>query len=327
MHEVYFVTKFRDKVDSLVTTSVLRTPAGANTLHLPHRRSSPAPGTSVSFKPPSPGRVHRGDDRAGRGVHLVDRARARAAAVRSAVQGRRQGAGDRRASSRTRRPTAATGTRWSPTGAGRRASRRTSGPRSRRSRTPARPTAASAITSRRSPRPTAACPSRCRHWSRIRTRPGGGSAPRAACWRPRCSTRRSPDTASSTPGSGGRSRSAGPPIDAIEKTHPYEVEAAITFLDAARDRDRAERPREQARRPGQGAEHRRHAARGLLARARSTTRTTSRAVPTAWRARGSPTTRSTTASTGSRHSSRTTAAGGSPGPCGCPRSSTSGAGS
>lgn len=30
-------------------------------------------------------------------------------------------------------------------------------------------------------------------------------------------------------------------IEAIEKTHPYEVEAAITFLDAARDRDRAER--------------------------------------------------------------------------------------
>jgi hypothetical protein len=30
-------------------------------------------------------------------------------------------------------------------------------------------------------------------------------------------------------------------IDAIERTHPYEVEAAITFLDAARDRSRAER--------------------------------------------------------------------------------------
>ncbi len=29
-------------------------------------------------------------------------------------------------------------------------------------------------------------------------------------------------------------------VEAIETTHPYEVEAAITFLDAARDRDRAE---------------------------------------------------------------------------------------
>jgi hypothetical protein len=28
-------------------------------------------------------------------------------------------------------------------------------------------------------------------------------------------------------------------VEAIDKTHPYEVEAAITFLDAARDRDRA----------------------------------------------------------------------------------------
>ena len=29
-------------------------------------------------------------------------------------------------------------------------------------------------------------------------------------------------------------------MDAIDKTHPYEVEAAITFLDAASDRPRAE---------------------------------------------------------------------------------------
>lgn len=29
-------------------------------------------------------------------------------------------------------------------------------------------------------------------------------------------------------------------VDGIEKTHPYEVEAAITFLDAARDRERAQ---------------------------------------------------------------------------------------
>ena len=34
-------------------------------------------------------------------------------------------------------------------------------------------------------------------------------------------------------------------IDAIEKTHPYEVEAAITFLDAARDRGRAEQAAER----------------------------------------------------------------------------------
>jgi hypothetical protein len=34
-------------------------------------------------------------------------------------------------------------------------------------------------------------------------------------------------------------------VDAIEKTHPYEAEAAITFLDAARDRPRAERAAER----------------------------------------------------------------------------------
>jgi hypothetical protein len=34
-------------------------------------------------------------------------------------------------------------------------------------------------------------------------------------------------------------------IDAIESTHPYEVEAAVTFLDAARDRTRAERAGER----------------------------------------------------------------------------------
>jgi hypothetical protein len=34
-------------------------------------------------------------------------------------------------------------------------------------------------------------------------------------------------------------------IDAIEQTHPYEVEAAITFLEAARDRPRAEHAAER----------------------------------------------------------------------------------
>ena len=123
-----------------------------------------------------------------------------------------------------------------------------------------------------------------------------------------------------------RSRSAGPQIDAIEKTHPYEVEAAITFLDAARDRGRAEQAAERL---------------GTLVReqnlvgtqpegyteARSTTRTTSRAAPTASRARGSPTRTWTAASTTSPPSSTRTAAGGSRGPYGCPRSSSSGAGS
>ena len=36
-------------------------------------------------------------------------------------------------------------------------------------------------------------------------------------------------------------------VDAIEKTHPYEVEAAITFLDAASDRERARRRGRAAR--------------------------------------------------------------------------------
>jgi len=34
-------------------------------------------------------------------------------------------------------------------------------------------------------------------------------------------------------------------VDAIEKTHPYEVEAAITFLDAASDRERAQQAAER----------------------------------------------------------------------------------
>ena len=40
-------------------------------------------------------------------------------------------------------------------------------------------------------------------------------------------------------GASARRRSCGSAVDAIEKTHPYEVEAAIVFLDAASDRDRA----------------------------------------------------------------------------------------
>ena len=47
-----------------------------------------------------------------------------------------------------------------------------------------------ATTWRRSPRPTAACRSRCRSWSRGRARRGGASGPRARCSRPRCCTRR-----------------------------------------------------------------------------------------------------------------------------------------
>ena len=56
--------------------------------------------------------------------------------------GRRPRGGRRPRWSPTRPRTAATATRWSPTGAGRRASRRTSGPRWRRWRTSARPTRA-----------------------------------------------------------------------------------------------------------------------------------------------------------------------------------------
>jgi hypothetical protein len=41
-------------------------------------------------------------------------------------------------------------------------------------------------------------------------------------------------------------------IDAIEQTHPYEVEAAITFLDAARDKSRAETAAERLGRLGKG---------------------------------------------------------------------------
>ena len=152
----------------------------------------------------------------------------------------------RRASSPTRRPTAATGTRSSPTGAARRASRRTSGPRWRRSRTPGPPTPTSATTSPTITAPDGGVPVALPSlepfphapWWRIGTEGKPARAPRSC-------TRRSPATASTTPGWNRPRRSAGAAIDAIERTHPYEVEAAITFLDAARDRDRAEQAAER----------------------------------------------------------------------------------
>ena len=149
------------------------------------------------------------------------------------------------AAAATRRPTAATGTRSSPTGAGRRASRRTSGPRWRRSRTPGAPTRASATTSRPSPRPTAASRSRWRASSRGRTRRGGGSEARARCSPPRFSTPRSRAPASTTRWLQGAEAFCWAAVDAIESTHPYEVEAALTFLDAVPDRERAERAAER----------------------------------------------------------------------------------
>ena len=165
--------------------------------------------------------------------------------------------------SRTRRPTAATATRWSPTGAGRRASRRTSGPRSRRSRTRARPTRAS-----------------CDHLETM-TAPDGGVPvalpslepwPHAPWWR--IGTEGTLLATALlyaplvTPGVDhpwlGRAEAfCWAAVDAIEKTHPYEVEAAIVFLDAARDRTARANGRRAARAAGARAEPRRHAARGL----------------------------------------------------------------
>ena len=68
-------------------------------------------------------------------------------------------------------------------------------------------------------------------------------------------------------------------VDAIDKTHPYEVEAAITFLDAASDRAARGGGGGAARRARARAGARRPAARGLQRRARSTTRTTSPRTP------------------------------------------------
>ena len=116
-------------------------------------------------------------------------------------------------------------------------------------------------------------------------------------------------------------------VDAIEKTHPYEVEAAITFLDAASDRPRA--------RGGGGAPRRARARAGP--RRRSSPRATRvgeihhphdfaspRGQPR--RARGSATPRSTPRSTCSSRARPSTAAGTSRGPSGRPRSRSSGAG-
>ena len=117
-------------------------------------------------------------------------------------------------------------------------------------------------------------------------------------------------------------------VDAIEKTHPVR----------GRGRDHVPRRRARPRPRRAGAPERlgdararagprRHAARGLLARARSTTRTTSPRRPDSLAARVVHRRRDRApASTTSRPSSSRTAAGGSRGRCGRPRSRSNGAG-
>ena len=91
----------------------------------------------------------------------------------------------------------------------------------------------SATTSRRWPRPTAGCRSRCRASSRTRARRGGAIGDRGHAARDGArSTRRLPGV--EHPWLAQAEAFCWAAVEAIEKTHPYEVEAAITFLDAAR---------------------------------------------------------------------------------------------
>ena len=186
----------------------------------------------------------------------------------------------------TRPRTAATATRWSPTGAGRRASRRTSGPRWRRWRTsgstdPRVPDHLETITAPDGGVPVA-LPT---HASRGRIAPWWAIGDRGHAARHRAALRAAVASTSRTRGWAGAEAFCGTRSTRSSKTHPYEVEAAIVFLDAA-SRPRAGRGGGgAARRARARAGARRPAARGLLARARSTTRTTSPSAPTASRAR------------------------------------------
>ena len=231
-----------------------------------------------------------------RGVHLEDRARAGAAAVRSAVQGRRPRGGEGRAGALQDR--------------GRRVRLRAGARRAR----PDEPAAAhldraGGAGGRRLDRPARAGPPGDDHRARRRRARGHPEHERLAASR-----------------RGGRSATEGSllatallfaplskhvahpwlgraetflwnAVDAIDKTHPYEVEAAITFLDAASDRPRAEAAAERLGGLVREQDLVGTAARGLLARARSTTRTTSPRTPTASPARGSATRSSTPRST------------------------------
>ena len=83
------------------------------------------------------------------------------------------------------------------------------------------------------------------HWSRFRTRPGGGIGTEGSLLATSCSTRRSPEHGVDHPWLREREAFCWAAVDAIEQTHPYDVEAALAFLDAARDRDRAEQAAER----------------------------------------------------------------------------------
>ena len=89
-------------------------------------------------------------------------------------------------------------------------------------------------------------------------------------------------------------------VESLEKSHPYEVQAAVAFLDvrarppARPGRRRPPRPpgaRTPARRAGPGAAERRTRCPPVTRRASTTSRTTSRTPRNPWRARGSPTRR------------------------------------
>lgn len=106
-------------------------------------------------------------------------------------------------------------------------------------------------------------------------------------------------------------------VDALEQSHPYEIEAAIAFLDGVPDRTRAERAADRLGgwcaangsrywiRPGGRSIRWRRATR----RASTTSRTTTPVRPGPWPAAGSPTGSWSARSTTWRPSSRRTAAG------------------
>ncbi len=110
-------------------------------------------------------------------------------------------------------------------------------------------------------------------------------------------------------------------VDALEKSHPYEIEAAVAFLDSAPDRPRAEAAADRLGRLVR--EHRlaaldpEHLEAYPVApdtrRASTTSRTTTRRRRVRWRARGSRTTRWPAPWTTSQATSARTAAGRSAG--------------
>ena len=161
-------------------------------------------------------------------------------------------------------PTAATATRWSPTGAGRRASRRTSGPRWRRSRTPARPTRASATTSTTITAPDGGVPVALPTHGAVAARAVVAHRHRGHAARDRAAVRAARHARRRTRGWRGPRRSAGTRSTRSRRRTRTRSRPRSRSSTPRRDRARAERGGRAARRAGARAGPRRHAARGLL---------------------------------------------------------------